>query len=76
MHNGEKNFAEWLQGVNWGLLREQKNTLIGLADNRGRVSKGEADHIDGVLNFLSAIQDWAVDKEGLPEREVFGNPED
>lgn len=67
----EETFADWLGNVNWGLLAAQKDTLARLVDS-GSLTSEEEHHVEGLLNLLSSLQDWAVDKECLGEVEVFG----
>lgn len=50
--------------IDWGLLRDQKESLI----SKSMVS-GE---FDGIINFIDAIQDFAVDVVCVPENTVFG----
>lgn len=49
--------------VNWGLLRQQKERLIALAE--------EDDDLTGIVNLLDAIQDQAAERLG--EQAVFGD---
>lgn len=55
-----------LSSTNWSLLQRQKLALLAsLKDN------GDSELLEGLINFLDAIQDWAVDTYGLPEEVVF-----
>lgn len=60
--------------VDFARLREQKSTLLRLANNpKGHnLSDQEVNHLDGLLNFLDALQDQAVDSNGIDEKLVFG----
>lgn len=77
---------EFLQKINWLLLKEQKeqlNDLIGrlngdlkqyLKDGEEGLSKEtqrDIDSLEGILNLLDTIQDYAVDVMGIDEDEVF-----
>ena len=63
---------EFMLKMDWKLLRAQKRTLVALtAEGRGLTPK-EADHLEGLLNGLDAIQDYAVDVMGIADATVFG----
>lgn len=53
-----------IRGIDWSLLREQKNYLL-YHNPRGTVE------VDGLLSLIDALQDFAVDVLGVPESEVF-----
>lgn len=53
-----------IHGIDWPLLREQKNYLL-YHNPRGTVE------VDGLLSLVDALQDFAVDVLGVPESEVF-----
>lgn len=58
--------------MDWKMLRAQKSTLVELAwDDRTTVD--EAEHIDGIVNFLDHFQDYAVRVGAVTESEVFGD---
>jgi hypothetical protein len=57
-----KRMPEFMQRMDWPLLRAQKFWLL---KQRSLVA-------DGLLHLVDAIQDAAVDVYGLPEAEVFG----
>lgn len=59
--------------IDYGLLREQKTWLEH--EQRGAGEDG-FDHCEGLLSLLDAIQDFAVDRMGKPEREVFNLEEE
>lgn len=59
-----------LDGVDWKLLRRQKETLLVVIqyfENRGRTR--EAEHLQGILHLLDALQDEAA--QALGEIAVF-----
>ena len=61
-----------LKATNWKLLREQKLQLLGLIvvnEDDERV----VDALDGIINFIDAIQDAAVDSGIKTGDEVFGD---
>ena len=57
--------------LNWPLLRDQKQTLLMLRDNV-HVTPADAEHLDGIINLIDALQDEAVDSGSVSETEVFG----
>jgi len=59
-----------LNTVDYTKLKEQKAVLITLNEQFDTDSvNGEA--LDGIINLLDSIQDFAVDVMGKPESEVF-----
>ena len=64
---------EFMHKMDWKLLRKQKATLARLAASDDRnLNEQEIDHLEGLLNGLDAIQDYAVDVMGLSDEAVFG----
>jgi hypothetical protein len=64
-----------IENIDWFLLARQKETLQNLYDmfkNDERIT----DDLDGILNTIDAIQDYAVDELGVEESEVFNLEED
>jgi hypothetical protein len=55
--------------TSYELLAEQKAVLMQLRDKD--ITKAEHDALAGIINFLDAFQDEAVDVHGKLEREVF-----
>ena len=56
---------KFIDGIDWKLLREQKQRLVQQAG----IGSGEA---EGLLGLLDALQNAAVDERGLSEDRVFG----
>jgi hypothetical protein len=55
-------------GIDWKLLRDQKQVLIKMIDK----TKGDdKTGLSGILTLIDAIQDYAVDTLGVPEKDVF-----
>ncbi len=52
---------DFLQQINWKLLYEQKQFLIGLAREES----------DGIVSLLDTLQDYCVDVLNMPEEVVF-----
>lgn len=42
---------------NWKLLSEQKLTLVDLSMNNKTLTPEQVEHLDGLVNFLDALQD-------------------
>ena len=54
--------------IDFDLLREQKHELIKKACASGSTNE----LLDGIISIIDAIQDQAVENNGLSEVEVFG----
>ena len=71
--SGIESFEELLQRTEWRELQRHKRSLIEVI----RViefSNGYEDHyyrMEGLLNFLDALQDLVADHTEVPEEEVF-----
>lgn len=57
-----------VDGVDWELLRSQKEMLVGLL-----LKKSVPEELEGLLGFLDAIQDHVVGCGEATELEVFGH---
>lgn len=65
-----------LKETDYKLLRNQKKSLIELSETMRKLGSNKyADHLDGILNFLDAIQDGVVEDKIKTERQVFGKLE-
>jgi hypothetical protein len=56
--------------IDWTDLRTQKGTLLILIAEMEKQGKDVTD-LDGILNLIDALQDYAVDELGVPEMHVF-----
>ena len=56
-------------GINWSLLRRQKEYLITLSNDLAHCREGM---LDGVVGLIDFVQDWNVDQGNATELEVFG----
>jgi hypothetical protein len=65
------DIPRWVGKMDWRLLRDQKRRLANLAE-RTPVQR-DADAIEGILNLIDAVQDWAADELGVAH--VFRAPE-
>ena len=58
-----------MENMDWKLLREQKDALL----NYALIDKPiPLDIADGLINLIDALQDKAVDEDGVASHEVFG----
>lgn len=61
---------EWADKTDWRKLQRQKKALVEvmseLPENDARVEL-----LNGLLNFMDAVQDWAADVYGIPGEIVF-----
>ena len=55
--------------IDFGQLREQKVALLGI--NAKVLSKDQYEALEGIVNLVDSIQDYAVDKLGYKAQEVF-----
>lgn len=60
----------FINKIDWALLREQKETLNNLY-NLDKLSFIENLHIKGIIKLIDSIQDYAVDEICINEKEVF-----
>jgi hypothetical protein len=71
---------EFLQKIDWKLLKEQKLKLVYLMNHAGCTIELQDDDsiaIEGIVELIDAIQDYATDVMGLSEKKVFNlTPED
>ena len=56
--------------IDWKLLHKQKKNLLKLINDK-KTSIKEKEHLEGILNLLDSIQDYAVDTLGIEEKTVF-----
>jgi hypothetical protein len=65
-----KEHPEFLTKIDWKLLKEQKarlNNIIEVAN----IFQEDVDALTGIQHLIDTIQDYAVDKMGLSDKEVF-----
>lgn len=61
--------------TDWNLFREQKNTIVELLDkNQITLSDTHRENLEGLLNWIDAVQDEIVEKGIKTEWEMFGYP--
>jgi hypothetical protein len=53
------------------MLRSQKEGLLRILNDDNNKEAVEAFHLEGIITLIDEIQDQAVDKHGIPEKEVF-----
>lgn len=67
---------EFLQKIDWALLREQKQTLLKIAI-MSYLTDQDHKSFDGLIHMIDSMQDYATDVMGLSDKEVFNLiPED
>lgn len=65
---------ELLRNTDYGLLRLQKEQLLGLVTSDfSPINPEQRKAINGIINLIDNIQDCAVDNDIFSESEVFGN---
>jgi len=65
-----------LKNIDWELLKDQKELLFGHSINeRNNLPKDVLEAMDGIINILDSIQDYAVAEMGVDGTKVF-NSED
>lgn len=64
------NTATVINGINWGLLRRQKFTLLDIAKETN--SNLREAHLDGLIHLLDSLQDAVVEDGLVSETAVFG----
>jgi rubredoxin len=65
----KKKVPEFLKKIDFTELRSQKEVFLKVLT---RLADDEHDKLEGILNLVDAIQDYAVDVLGVPEMLVFG----
>ncbi len=70
IQNTKTTMDEFVDKIDFPLLEKQKNTLLELSIY-GSLTMKEIDALEGIINFVDAFQDYAVDVMGKPENEVF-----
>lgn len=69
-----KTITEVLKATDYRMLSKQKVTIVRLSENP-LLTQQERDDLEGILNWMDAIQDAVVGENILPEEEVFPNLE-
>lgn len=70
----EREQTTLIQGIDFKLLREQKQALLDLLERDQTLEylrEVEIQALDGIIHLLDGLQDSAVDY-GMSEEEVFG----
>lgn len=63
-----KDAPEFLKKIDFTSLRSQKEVFLKVLT---RLADDEHDKLEGILNLVDALQDYAVDVLGVPEMLVF-----
>ncbi|HQN73993.1 MAG TPA: hypothetical protein PLB16_11305, partial [bacterium] len=64
------NTPDWIKRIDFTDLRTQKTMLLETINNDA-VDPEHKEGLEGILNLLDAIQDYAVDELGVPDMHVF-----
>ena len=59
-----------LDNIDYSKLKDQKQKLIYVADDSD-LTQETRDQLQGIVNLIDSLQDFAVDVMGKPESEVF-----
>ena len=62
---------EFIKTIDWSLLRQQKITLLETIVAEEGGFKEMLNNLEGIVNLIDAIQDYAVDVLGIDENYVF-----
>jgi len=57
--------------IDWPALRNQKKDLMCLQDSIKTDAPDTFDNIEGIIELIDSIQDYAVEELGVPESDVF-----
>ena len=58
-----------IEEIDWELLKEQKETLLNVLSNSN--NEVEISHLNGIINLIDCIQDYAVTYLCIEENKVF-----
>jgi len=70
--NDPEDYPEFIQKMDWSLLRKQKSSLIKTIYDEKKGKGNDAEELLGILHVIDALQDYAVDDLGVDEIKVFG----
>lgn len=64
---------KFIANIDFTTLRTQKTTLLYLIENakKHNLDSHMSDDLDGLVNLIDALQDYAVDELGIPAMSVF-----
>jgi len=71
------NAEELIKNIDWSELRNQKRTLLGVIDKHYNNIASESlndsakDDLEGLVNLIDSLQDYAVDQLGIDSIHVF-----
>jgi hypothetical protein len=71
IEDGKPEYPEVLKNIDWSELRAQKSVLLAVIDELEKKKDIRFEELDGILNLIDSIQDFAVDEMGIPEMSVF-----
>jgi hypothetical protein len=62
---------EFIKSIDWSLLRQQKSTLLETIEAEKGGFKEMLGNLEGIVNLIDHLQDYAVDVMGVNENLVF-----
>jgi hypothetical protein len=72
----EPKVPEFIKKIDWKLLREQKNSLLHIIDTDWNKLEILPDSLQGIVNLIDSIQDYAVDTALIADEEEVFDSED
>ena len=61
--------------VDWAKLKNQKSILINMIQDWAQADdenqRNDAEEVEGIVDLIDCIQDYAVGELGIEEKEVF-----
>ena len=78
MGNVKNSIVEFIDGIDFTELRNQKSTLFKLIVelDKGDDDNQQVNDLDGILHLIDALQDYAVDVLGWDEKIVYNFEEE
>jgi hypothetical protein len=67
----DQDFPEVLKKIDWTDLRAQKSVLLAVIDEMEKKKDIRFEELDGILNLIDALQDFAVDNMGVNSIHVY-----
>lgn len=58
-----------IRNIDFNMLRVQKTALLSIREEL--LSPEQGDALEGIVNLIDAVQDYAVDVMGMDKYEVF-----
>ena len=65
------NIPNFIENIDWSLLRQQKRTLLETIEAEKGGFEEMLNNLEGIVNLIDHLQDYAVDVLGIDENYVF-----